>query len=205
MAAQLKSVVKTAGLVLAGGQSRRMGRNKALLVFGEQGMTLLQHMQQRLQQAGCDPVLISGAHVGGLADRVADAGPLAGIDAALTALASRSDVQQLLIVPVDMPTLSVALLQTLRQAGDGGHATLFAEQGPLPLLLPVNISVRQLVGEQLVPTARRSLYDVIAALPTRRVPAPVAPQAFANLNTPDDWQQWLQEAAHAEHIAQTEQ
>ena len=45
------------GLVLAGGQSRRMGQDKALMRY--QGSTLIERASSLLKAAGCDEVLIS--------------------------------------------------------------------------------------------------------------------------------------------------
>ena len=46
------------GIVLAGGLSTRMGRDKALLPW--QGRTLLEHMRGLLMQAGAREVWVSG-------------------------------------------------------------------------------------------------------------------------------------------------
>ena len=49
---------KTAGIVLAGGRSSRMGTSKALLRYKDR--PLIEHMQNLLHQAGLDDVYISG-------------------------------------------------------------------------------------------------------------------------------------------------
>lgn len=77
-----------AGFVLAGGQSSRMGRDKALELFG--GRSLIEIALETLRQAGVDAA-IAGARseLSGFApvveDREPDQGPLAGICAALSA------------------------------------------------------------------------------------------------------------------------
>src|SRR5207247_9215627 len=77
-----------AGLVLCGGRSTRMGREKALVEFA--GEPLVLRVARRLARAA-DPVLLAPGRPGRLgalgfaevADEVADAGPLAGIVAGL--------------------------------------------------------------------------------------------------------------------------
>ena len=99
-----------AGFILAGGQSSRMGRDKALLSFA--GGPLIEHALSILSRAGL-PVSIAGAWSGTLAEFapvVEDAGPglgpLAGICAALAATSADYAV----FLPVDLPLLPPSLI-----------------------------------------------------------------------------------------------
>ena len=115
-----------AGFVLAGGQSSRMGRDKALLPFA--GEPLIAHAVSTLHEAGL-PVAIAGAassartSLAAYAPVVDDSepglGPLAGICAAL-ATASKSFA---VFLPVDLPLLPPSLIEyLLHHARITGHA-----------------------------------------------------------------------------------
>ena len=105
---------ETIGFVVAGGQSRRMGRDKALLPWG--AATLLDHALDRLR-ACCGRVEILCGPVPRYADRgvpvVPDvdpgAGPLGGVMTGLT----RAGDGVGLFLAVDLPDVPVALLQHL--------------------------------------------------------------------------------------------
>jgi len=102
------------GIVLAGGRSSRMGRDKAMLPW--RGHTLLDHMRGRLREAGAARVVISGAYPDpdAIPDEIGDGGPAA----ALAQLAPKLDDGVWLLVPVDMPLLDTALLDTLAAMAD---------------------------------------------------------------------------------------
>jgi molybdopterin-guanine dinucleotide biosynthesis protein A len=100
--------------ILVGGQSRRMGTNKALLPIAPDGTTVVETVVQRLQAVVGEIVLVGMdgsdyAFLGlsWIADLVPGAGPLGGIQAALTATGS----PHVLVVACDMPFLSVGLLR----------------------------------------------------------------------------------------------
>ena len=107
--------------IVAGGQSRRMGKDKLFLDF--RGNSFIAHLLIQLQQqvnnvvvAGApDPRQLADLGVPVLVDSSADCGPLAGIAAAL-AVTRR---QWLLLVPCDNPVLpanyAVRLLHEARQ------------------------------------------------------------------------------------------
>jgi molybdopterin-guanine dinucleotide biosynthesis protein A len=98
-----------AGFVLAGGQSRRMGRDKALEVFG--GRPLIEIALETLRQAGVQAG-IAGARseLSGFAavvdDPEPDQGPLAGICAAMEA----TSAERVVFIPVDLPLLPASLV-----------------------------------------------------------------------------------------------
>lgn len=108
------------GVVLAGGQSQRMGADKALLEF--QGSTLLHHQVQLLSNL-CSHVIVSGEYVG--FDCVPDAtercGPLGGIYSAV----KQFPTSALLVMPVDMPQVAElhlrALIETQQTCHIQGH------------------------------------------------------------------------------------
>ena len=121
-----------AGIVLAGGQSSRMGENKADLVW--RGQTLVAHAQASLRAAGCDPVLISGRPdlPNGFADSRKAAGPAHALLDSLDQVPNTVD--GLLVVPVDMPLLRTEDLAPLtRHKPDRPCAW---QTHPLPLYLP---------------------------------------------------------------------
>ena len=124
------------GFVVAGGRSRRMGRDKALLPWG--GTTLLDHAVARLREVCpevrilCGPELrYAEARLPVDVDVVADAGALGGV---LTGL-QRLGVDALgLFLGVDLPLVPAALLRhLLERAGDRDAVVPVSSGGPEPL------------------------------------------------------------------------
>jgi molybdopterin-guanine dinucleotide biosynthesis protein A len=99
------------GVVLAGGRSSRMGRDKALLDW--HGRPLLERQLDALRAAGVDESRASGERPAyrGVADAQPGLGPLGGLAGIAEAVAGEAD---LLVIPVDMPLLGAALLRRLR-------------------------------------------------------------------------------------------
>lgn len=102
--------MKTGGIVLTGGKSRRMGRSKAMLPFGEERM--LQRVV-RLVGEVVDPVVVVAAAgqelpelpagIRVVHDRQADRGPLEGLGAGLETLGDR--VESAFVTACDVPLL----------------------------------------------------------------------------------------------------
>ncbi len=95
--------------VLAGGQSARMGRDKALLELN--GRPLIAHALEKLRSLGFSPQIVgSRPDLAEFAPVIPDvqpqAGPLGGIESALAA----SDVEQGLFLPVDLPWMPAEFL-----------------------------------------------------------------------------------------------
>lgn len=170
------------GLVLVGGKSSRMGRDKATLHYGE--LALHAHMAELLRQAGCAELRYAGnrPELGAIPDAPGWAGPLAGIAAA--ALAGTPG-QDLLVVPVDMPMLDAALLRGLVQAPAG---TAWVYEGyPLPARLPLGEALLAALAA-LKGGAKPSVRALLDRLAARRLPLPAGAEArMANANTPEDW------------------
>jgi len=167
-----------AGLVLAGGASRRMGRDKARLPI--RGKMLSEIMVETLRAAGCEPVLISGP--GGIKDMYPGQGPLAGIHAAFDHLGK---AEAMLIVPVDMPALSAESLKTLAEVD--GEAVLYEGQS-LPLKLANAPHIRQRLEAILSEEGGDwSIRNFVRGLNARTLEAVgLNARERINLNTPDD-------------------
>jgi molybdopterin-guanine dinucleotide biosynthesis protein A len=99
------------GVVLAGGRSSRMGRDKTLLDW--HGRPLLERQLDALHAAGVGKSLVSGDRPAyrGIADVQPGLGPLGGLAGIAETVAGEAE---LLVIPVDMPLLGAALLRRLR-------------------------------------------------------------------------------------------
>jgi molybdopterin-guanine dinucleotide biosynthesis protein A len=173
------------GMVLAGGRSSRMGQDKCQLVLPS-GLTLLEHSRDILRQAGLEAVVISGPQPGAIADRRPFLGPLAALETVI----HKCQPAALVVIPVDMPLLTPALVQRLLKATSGQARTLGDKQ--LPLYLEVNPSLKRRLRQLLDrPESRsRSLKALLAGLEHIRLPlSELEERQLANVNTPDQWQQ----------------
>jgi len=180
-------------VILAGGQSRRMGRDKAWLLVG--GQPLLARQIELARSLGAREVFISGradqdySEFGCpvLQDRFAAAGPLAGIERALDQLSS----PWLFVLAVDLPNLTPGILRQLTDHAAGTTGVIPRVSGriePLTAIYPKAASslARTLLGngfcaattfaEQCVQFGMVTILDL---------PAAVA-RFFASCNTPSD-------------------
>ncbi len=163
-------------LVLSGGKSSRMGRDKALLQLD--GETLLERSKRLGEALGAQQVLVSRNEPGFIQDLVHDAGPMAGIAAALPHCLTN----WLLVLPVDMPLLTPAALEPLFLSSC--PAGSFIEGFPLPVLIGKTAELQQTLAATLSdPTAKRSLHQAWTKLGLRPLPL-LAPFAFQNCNDP---------------------
>jgi molybdenum cofactor guanylyltransferase len=130
------------GLILAGGKSSRMGRDKAALTLPD-GRTLLQRQADILRAAGATTVLASVRPDNAVAipdvilvhDAVMDAGPIAGIAAGLHA----APAGLLLVLAVDMPAVQAAHLRQLVELARPGRGVVPMQAGqcePLAAIYP---------------------------------------------------------------------
>jgi molybdopterin-guanine dinucleotide biosynthesis protein A len=107
---------RPAGAVMAGGQSRRMGSDKAMLRLREDGPTLLERSLDVLRPVCAELLVVASdrpAYAGLGARQVPDhypgAGPLGGIASALEASAE----DHVIVVSCDMPFLAPGLIERL--------------------------------------------------------------------------------------------
>ena len=173
------------GVVLAGGQSSRMGEDKALLEWD--GQPLYQHMAGVLNESGAERVMINrqGGHDGWISDLYPGHGPLSGIHTALL----HTSASALVVVPVDMPLLSPEHIRELVNCFDGSCPVQFTGYS-LPLLVPVNDRVRDIVEKSVTSEDRRNyaLWRLMEKLDGLRIKEPEDHErVFANANTPEEW------------------
>lgn len=194
MTARLDELMqRTSAILLAGGESSRMGRNKATLDF--HGQPLWRHLRDVLQQAGCRQVLVSGTlpdlREGEEAtpDVQPGLGPLAGIASVIGAQGDALSHGWLLVVPVDLPLLTAEALRWLCVQGFDANGAHYAGHA-LPALLRNTLAFRQQLGTLLRADAARdrSITALHRATGSRVIALPADfANALTNTNTPQEW------------------
>ena len=121
-----------AATLLAGGRSRRMGRNKALLQV--EGKTVLQLLANRLSEltdqvfvSAPDPSEYAFLNLVTVRDVYPGHGPLAGLHAALLSTSRR----WVLVLACDLPGVSAVLLRQLVDSAEGHDAVIPATRDGL--------------------------------------------------------------------------
>jgi molybdopterin-guanine dinucleotide biosynthesis protein A len=128
-------------LLLAGGRSSRMGEDKALMTYRHH--PLWRHQVEKLKSAGATEILISRSRdqstweseLPFVFDRFEQVGPMGGIIAGMEA--SRHDL--LMVLAVDLPLISLDILEGLKEASTPGCGAIFISDRyfePLVALYP---------------------------------------------------------------------
>ncbi len=172
-----------AGWVLAGGRSRRMGTDKALVEVD--GEALAARVARQIAPV-CGTVSLVGdpAKYGALgypvvADRFTGEGPLAGIEAALRTSAAEWN----LIVACDMAELDAAMLEALFAGGADCNVAAYADGRFEPLCGVYRRRCHAAILAAIEAGVRR-VKDVLPGLGLRYVR--VETSQIPNLNTPED-------------------
>jgi len=185
-----------AGFVLAGGKSRRMGRDKALLPH--HGRPLIAHVAGTVERGlgskaeyGSGPVAIVGHpdRYGDLGYRVlADIHPNCGALGGIVTALSASTTDWNLVVACDMPNLTEADLARLldRAAASGGRC--IAGRGPSGEAEPLCAVYHRdclPIFTRALRAKRFKMREILPELEPDLVDLPA--ESLANLNTPHEW------------------
>jgi molybdenum cofactor guanylyltransferase len=196
---------QTSAIILAGGSSSRMGKNKALLPLpGNQAITFVEHLVSILE-ACCSETLIVArdqAHATDYAfpgvrvtfDETPGIGPLMGLYSGLNAV----NTARALVVAVDLPCVQHALLSFLLSQPLSTDSLLvpLVHNVPQVLLAIYPRSVLPIIKEQLL-QGRRDLRCLLEVAPVQFVKESqlrqIDPQlrSFVNINTPEELRQML--------------
>jgi len=185
--------MEACGVILAGGRSSRMGRDKALLTLG--GEPLIARLVRRFSAWFRQVVVVTNTpeayaflDVPMVGDRIPGLGPLAGLEAGLRA----SRYEHAFFCAVDMPFVSEALVRFMVESAPGYDIVVPAPGGEFEPMHAV-------YGRGCVPSIARNLEErrlrLISIFPDVRVrevtDAELARfgdpgRLFFNCNTPED-------------------
>jgi molybdenum cofactor guanylyltransferase len=179
--------MRCSAVLLAGGKSTRMGHDKALLEMG--GEPLWRWQLQTLRKLDPEQLMISGPPRDGcetVADEFENAGPLAGVAAALM----RCSAPRLVVLAVDLPQMTAEFLRSLLEFDETAGVVPLGPEFYEPLAAVYSRGCASLAEEAL----RRgdlSMQNFVHAAAARQlvVSRPIAPDEvvlFRNVNTPSD-------------------
>jgi molybdopterin-guanine dinucleotide biosynthesis protein MobB len=179
-------------VILAGGASRRMGEDKALLRL--EGRTFLERVAEAL--SGFEEVLLSvgpsrrygSVRLRVVEDRADDCGPMGGLYSALKACESR----RLLAVSCDMPLLTREFAEYLFSRAEDGYDALVpvTRDGRVQPLCAVYAERAAGVLEACLARGGRGITDALGKMKVKYLPlrhTPYADKTLWNVNTPEEY------------------
>jgi len=189
-------IADVAGVILAGGESRRMRSNKALLEIN--GERMIEKAYRRMAELFEEVLLVTNSPevydfipCRKVSDIYPGMGPLGGIHAAL----SYCSAERAFVTACDMPDLNSELIRELCRMPDGGDVVIPETPGGLePLHSVYSKSCLPKMEKMLAGGERRvlSFFDLaqVRLVPRGRI-ALLDPEyaSFRNINTPEDYRQ----------------
>ena len=172
-------------MVLAGGYSTRMGRDKAALALD--GRTFLEIQVDKLRTLGVDDVMVSGTGYRAAGARTVEdvyphLGPLSGLHACLLSAAHPA----CLVVSTDVPLIPAEALMELVQAHVGGVTALCHGERVEPLMAVYDCALAG-EAERLLNSGNTSMMQLLSSAPLTRYAYRMDEFLLTNCNTPGDY------------------
>lgn len=190
-------------VILVGGQSRRMGSDKAMLPCG--GKPMAQYLIDRFRESGFDVAVsvdvagrfaLSGAPE--LPDSFPGQGPLNGLYAAFT----RTDAECVLLTGTDLPGGDPVLAKRLISLlGDADACLIRRADGTVETMFGVYTRRCLPEVERCLRAGRRAMLAPLDGLQVRYVEETELPEwelqrILRNVNTPDEYERFCREGLH---------
>lgn len=176
-------------IVLAGGKSRRMGRDKADLPYGE--TTFLEHQIAKGRALGITDILVSGYRGEKCSARVVkdihiERGPLDGLASTLPQIKN----EHCLVLSVDMPHVPLGVLRKLisHSRGSDCAVTILRHGTKFEPLVGVYDCTVAATAEQLLKQGRGAVMSLLDEVGYEEYICPEDETAFQNVNTMDDYE-----------------
>jgi molybdopterin-guanine dinucleotide biosynthesis protein A len=194
-----KMPVNATAIILAGGDSRRMGIDKSMLPI--KNKTMIEHICAQLRRFFTEIIISAGdadkykfLSLKVVPDKLPQQGPLMGIASALKA----SGHELNFVVACDIPHIAMALVRRMLAEADGVDIVVptTGDENYEPLFAVYRKSALDAI-EKVLSGGRRKITDVFGLCKVRYIQVPL-PEWFANLNTMAEY-----EAFRKRYYAQT--
>lgn len=177
------------GILLAGGYSSRMGRDKAELAF--RGQSMLQYQADKLRALGLAELIVAGydkplpnARV--VLDIYPHRGPLSGLHAGLSGIQSSCA----LVLAVDTPLVPESLLRALMELHTRGATITLSDGRPEPLIGVYDKSLAQ-ACERILQGEDTSMRRFLKTVSMTTLEYQGDRALLMNCNTPEDYESIL--------------
>jgi molybdopterin-guanine dinucleotide biosynthesis protein A len=186
---------KVSCIILAGGKSSRMGKDKKFLLYG--GKTFLEIAVENAA-AICDEVIVSlgtreqeeellsrGYDLATVVDAVRSKGPLMGLCSAMR----RCTRDYVVVMPCDTPLLNPEVFRHLLEESRGWDAVIPVVRGlPEPLIGVYRVKPFLRACEEAVRSGNFKVVDAVKNLGRIKY-LPMSTSGFLNVNTPEDMEE----------------
>ena len=185
-------------LLLAGGKSKRMGANKAELLYN--GKTFVETLIEKAKQLGITKIYLSGypKEVDGaefVPDVYKEVGPLGGIHGGLCSV----ETPYCMVLPVDVPQVPVTFLDEMINYHENNVVS--GEKKELPLVLERQEFLEPLIGiypvgitafiEERIRSQVLSVFRMVKSLGYTSYRKDVEEALIANINTREDYERLI--------------
>ncbi len=193
--------MRCSAVLLAGGKSTRMGRDKAFLEFN--GRPLWRHQVETLYELAPAQLMIAGptreewSRYDIIADEAEDAGPLAGVAAGLR----RCSAPLLVVLAIDLPMMTAAFLRSVLESCDENRGLVpTSSRGlePLAAIYPRTCAALAAASLKTADVSMRSFarHALEQGWLREHEITPDNLEIFVNLNTPADYEKSRQRPIH---------
>lgn len=195
------------GIILAGGKSTRMGKNKAFMTFDgdtfiSRTATMMSSLFERVLLVTNTPSDYSSLGLEMCCDIYSYGGPLAGIHAGLT----NSNTDKNFVISCDIPLVTSCIIQFICNYESTNSIVLPRADGFVQHLCgcyskQISHTISELLESKKDDTKKCSIHDLLNIVQPEIIDSADIPGyeegTFLNLNSPDDYKLLLSKSAHS--------